>query len=348
MNKSQKKNKILSFEKDPEFYFRVGVKYFRKRKNDVSLKYLKKAAEMDPYNAEYKFNLAGVLAETRSIEESNKVLMDIIKNIDPTLAECYFGMGCNYFDMGDFAKSRENFERYVCADPDGEFIDEAQDILYYLKMYENAGTNGKLTKKISKMAARGEKYLSDREFERAKEVFEKIIELNPRLTSPRNNLSLAYFYLGNVEKAISLAKSVLKVDADNLHANCNLLVFCSSTQNTEQYKQHLHKLSSKVPESEDEFSKMLDTFMKTKEHFFVCRLILMRLRESKEKALFQILAIALFNMKEFKYAKEVCECVAEVFPGYEAAGRSFIKLIEETEQGLVEFKELGYINGPDR
>ena len=33
-----------------------------------------------------------------------------------------------------------------------------------------------------------------------------------------------------------------------------------------------------------------------------------------------ILATALFNMKEFEYAKEVCECVAEVFPGCEAVG----------------------------
>lgn len=348
MNKSKKEKKVLPFNRDPEFYFRVGVKYFRKRKNDVSLKYLKKAAEMDPYNAEYKFNLAGVLAETKRIEESNKVLMDIIKNIDPTLAECYFGMGCNYFDLGDFEKSRESFERYVWADPNGELIDEAQDILYYLKMYENVGSNDKLAKKISKMARQGEKYLSEGAFEKAGEILERIIELNPRLTSPRNNLSLVYFYLGDIKKAISLAKSVLKIDSDNLHATCNLLLFFKSGGNAGEYRGHLRKLSSRIPESKEDFSKMLDTFIKVKEHFYICRLVLIRLRESKESALFHILATALFNMKEFEYAKEVCECVAEVFPGCEAVGRSFIKIIEETEQGLTEFKELGYIDGVDK
>ena len=91
MNKSKKEKKVLPFNRDPEFYFRVGVKYFRKRKNDVSLKYLKKAAEMDPYNAEYKFNLAGVLAETKRIEESNKILMDIIKILIPLLPSAISG-----------------------------------------------------------------------------------------------------------------------------------------------------------------------------------------------------------------------------------------------------------------
>ena len=105
----------------------------------LQLKYLEKAVVTEPFNADFQFNYACVLAELKESKKSNLTLMNILKNIDPTLTECYFGIGCNYFDIGSLKKAKEYFEKYIYFDPTGQFVDEAYDIIYYLQIYENVG-----------------------------------------------------------------------------------------------------------------------------------------------------------------------------------------------------------------
>lgn len=130
------KSNIIPFRRDAKFYFRLSVKYADRHMYSVAYKYLSKAVEMEPGNPDYQFNLAGILAELKDYRKSNSILKNIIENIDPSLTECYFGMGCNYFDMGNIKLAIKYFKKYLASDPMGYFYEEAENALYYLKIYE--------------------------------------------------------------------------------------------------------------------------------------------------------------------------------------------------------------------
>ncbi|MDF2522816.1 MAG: hypothetical protein K0R31_457 [Clostridiales bacterium] len=259
-------NNVIPFRDDSEFYFRIGIRYADHQKYDRALKYLSKAAEAEPYNADYLFNLAGVLAELKQVEKSNETLLDILKNIDPTLTECYFGIGCNYFDMENFKKAREYFEKYVYFEPEGAFSDEVYDVLYYLQIYEDVGTDSKTNKIITRLANEGKRLLGKGEYRKACEKLEKAIEIDPEVISPRNDLSLAYFLLGDENKSYSIAKSVLKLDPEDIFANCNIALFHASAGKKDACEKQLKSLSRLELNEKDEVLKLIDTYIRLREY----------------------------------------------------------------------------------
>ena len=48
------------------------------------------------------------------------------------MTECYFGIACNYYDLGNLKKALFYFETYLLYDPEGEYEEQANDMLFYL------------------------------------------------------------------------------------------------------------------------------------------------------------------------------------------------------------------------
>jgi len=134
--RDNKKKKILPYKTSAELYYKIGLRYEDEKKYLDALKYFIKAANMQPFNADYQLNIAGVLTEIGDYKESNKILAGILKNIDDSLSECYFCMACNYFDLGEFKKAASYFKKYIEMSPDGCFIAEASNAIYYIELYE--------------------------------------------------------------------------------------------------------------------------------------------------------------------------------------------------------------------
>jgi len=132
---------IALLRQDPEFFFRLGMKYANKKMFDKAYKFMKNAVEMKPSDSDYQFNFACILAELKETEKSNRVLRKILKSIDSSFYECYFCMGCNYFDLGKIGRAKEYFKRYMCLDPNGPFADEAYEIIHYLQVYDRVENN---------------------------------------------------------------------------------------------------------------------------------------------------------------------------------------------------------------
>jgi tetratricopeptide (TPR) repeat protein len=258
-----KANNIVLFNRDPETFFRVGLRYASSGKYEKALKFLRKAAQDEPYNADYQLNFACVLSELHETDKSNKVLLNIIKCIDPTLAECYFGLACNYFDIGDFKKAREYFEKYICYDKEGYYTEEAYDILYYLQIYDGTKRDVCNTRTISRLETEGKKLMERSNYKDAIIKLEKIIEIEPEVIPPRNNLSLAYFLTGEIDKAVSMAKSVLKLDIENVSAHCNLALFYAKDR--ELYKKQMELLSCLEIDNKRDLMKVLFTCAELKE-----------------------------------------------------------------------------------
>ncbi len=273
--------KVVPFRHDAEIYYNIGLKYAGRKKFAMSARFFERAAEKEPFDADYQFNLACIYAELRQTEKSNKIMLDILKYIDPTLSECYFGIGCNYFDMGNFKKSREYFEAYTRFDPDGQFAEETSDIIYYLQIYEDIGHDGKRGKLAGKLAAEGRRMLDEGMYAKACTKLEKAVEIDTGAISFRNDFSMACFFTGQINKAISLAKSVLKLQTDDITANCNLTLFYEYDQEFELYERQLKLISKLRAKNQDEFMKLIETYIKLKQSSHIKDFLKKFLKNSK-------------------------------------------------------------------
>ena len=222
-----KKNNIITFERGAEFYFDLGYRKIQKGNLKSALRYIEKAVRLKPNDSFIQFNYAGLLAELGNVDLSTEVLLHIVNVLDPNYDDCYFGLGCNYLQMQKIKKSVEYFGKYLEKDPEGEFSEEAEDLLEMLTMIKDANNNldDDELEKIYKVEEEAINHLELREYEKAAEKFEIVVNLLPNAIPARNNLSLSYYYLGDIQKAIELAREVLNYEPFNIHANCNIAIF---------------------------------------------------------------------------------------------------------------------------
>jgi tetratricopeptide (TPR) repeat protein len=232
---------ILSFNRGHEFFFRLALKYAMRRDFAAALKYVDTAIEQDAFNADYLFNKACVLVELKKTKESIKVLNSIIWKIDPTYAECYFGLGCNYFELGDFHKALFNFEKYVMMEDNGEFFEDAYEILFYMQItsheefdYDIGDRLAARTREVRRLRSSSMKFHADGSaslfsgsYKDAIRKFEKAIIAFPELSSARVRLSMAYYMTGQLKLATALAGSALKVQKSNYMAKLCLALYYS-------------------------------------------------------------------------------------------------------------------------
>lgn len=338
------KNNVVSMDRDSEFFFNVGMKYVEKRRFSNALRFLEKAAEMEPFNADYQFNLACVLAELKEVKKSNEKLLDILKNIDPTLTECYFGIACNYFDLEKYKKSKEYLEKYIYFDPDGVYVDEAYDILFYLQIYDDIGVNKNVGQKVNKYTNEGTRLLDEGNYKKARYFLEKAIATNPDVISPRNNLSLVHFFMEDFDRAIGLAMSSLKLDPKNVFALCNLAIFYAYKRDTAKYDEYIKLLSELEIESKEELSKTVNTFKILKEHNCIVSTLIKYLKNKRDPFCFHLLSVGLYNIKKFEFAEEIWIATQEAFPHYKIITEYFRAINRSTEKGDLEFAELEYSN----
>ena len=256
------KNKIIMFQRGAEFYFDLGYKYIQKGKLKIALRYIEKAVELKPEDGYLQFNYAGILAELGHVDKSTEVLRHIIEKLDPEYIECYFGLGCNYLQMQKIKKAIEYFKTYLEKDPRGDFADEANELLEMLIMIKDANNDmdDEEIEKVYIIEEEAIKHLEKREYEKAAQKFGEVVEILPNAVPARNNLSLANYYLGNMDKAIELAKEVLKYEPENIHANCNLAIYYNKLNlqnNVAKYVRHIKKIET---ENIDYLYKISDTY----------------------------------------------------------------------------------------
>jgi tetratricopeptide (TPR) repeat protein len=237
----EKSGAILNFTQDPSLYFRVAAKHAIGKDYSGALKYIDMAIVGDAYNADFLFNKACILVELKRTRESIKILNYIICNIDPTYTECYFGLGCNYFEIGNYEKSIQYFEKYIFLEEDGDFKEDAYEILLYMKIsdeeedYDPEGGLGvsehaqRRCRELSqKLHAAGSMYLKRGNYKEAIRQFEKSIMEYPETKSSRIRLSMAYYMNGQLTLAKLLADSVLKIQKSNCMAKLCLALYYST------------------------------------------------------------------------------------------------------------------------
>lgn len=132
-NKKDNSN-VIKISNDHKWYYKHGIFHASQNRYRRALLYIRRAYELKPGNTEYAFNLAGILAILKDYNKSNKCLMGMLSSKkQDSVGYCYFGLGCNYFDMGKYSIAARYFEKFLRIDTDSPFKFEACKVMFYLR-----------------------------------------------------------------------------------------------------------------------------------------------------------------------------------------------------------------------
>jgi thioredoxin-like negative regulator of GroEL len=243
-----KKGKILSFLPTGEYYFTKGLKAYHRRDFIKAKKYLQRAMQLEPGEPMITCQLAIIKAELGEYEHSNQLLHLILEELDEDMAECHYFLANNYAHMGFFKDAFDHAKLYVELDPDGDFIEDTEDLLEVLTM-ESDELDEELYEQDDLMVKqeRARELLESGYFPKAIELLNQVIKEYPEYWSAHNNLALAHFYLGESKKAETILSNVLKQNPGNLHALCNLLVFAHYLKQSDKKAHFIHILKQVHP-----------------------------------------------------------------------------------------------------
>ncbi|MFC0274643.1 tetratricopeptide repeat protein [Metabacillus herbersteinensis] len=226
LSKTGKKAQVVPFLQDGQYYYKKGLKAYREHNFEKASKYMKRAIELDPTDSEKLSQLATIYTDMGHYQQSNELLSHILKEVDIHLNECHYFMANNFAHLGLFQEAYKCATAYAEKEPFGEFIADNEDLIELLTIEDEDDGNFLQDPDdliIKQDAAKS--LLENSQFEDAILLLQEIVKEYPEFWSAYNNLSLAYFYVGEVEKAKAYLQTVLQRSPGNLHALCNLLVF---------------------------------------------------------------------------------------------------------------------------
>ncbi|MGD6778694.1 tetratricopeptide repeat protein [Sutcliffiella horikoshii] len=240
--------KIIPFAQNGDYFFQKGIRAYRKRDLYKARKWLQRAEAMKPSDASIMCQLAIVLTELGDYQRSNELLEDIIEDLAPDMHDCHYFLANNYAYLGLFQEARKHAEEYLTMEPDGEFVEDTEDLIDLLEIEADEAedyVDGQDHLIVMQENARG--LLEKGELDEALALLEQIIEEYPQFWSAYNNLALAYFYKGNLTEARDVLEEVLEKNPGNLHALCNLLVFFHYENNEKEMNELANRLEKVTP-----------------------------------------------------------------------------------------------------
>jgi tetratricopeptide (TPR) repeat protein len=303
--------KVVHLQLDASFFFERAVRSLNRQRYDKAIKYFRLAMEKEPDNTANYCNFAGILAELGRYEESNEMLEIVVYQIDPTLYECLFYMANNAANMGDFETAEDYLLAYLSHEPDGEYVEEAEDLLYMISFElgrpprepEPEPEPVKLPAHIRKQH-QARHHLEEGRFAQAIPLLEELVAQEPHFLTARNQLVLAYYYMGRLEEAMQCMEQVLEIDASHLHTLCNLAILSHHMNETKQRQLLLQALRKLVPLQQEHAYKLATTMGVLGEHQMAYRLFyrLLQTAKSPEASLYHYAAVAAYNTGRIREA----------------------------------------------
>ncbi|MBU8880927.1 tetratricopeptide repeat protein [Bacillus sp. FJAT-29790] len=263
----QPKGKLLSFNPTGEYYFSKGIKAYHRRDLYKAKKYLQRAMQLEPGEPMIVCQLAIICSEMAEYQQANQYLHLILDELDEEMVECHYFLANNYAHLGFFKDAYHHANLYMELEQDGEFLEDTEDLLELLTM-EAEEFNEELYEQddlITKQEQARE-LLESGHFPKAVEVLNSVIEEYPEYWSAYNNLALAYFYLGEIQRASDILDKVFEENPGNLHALCNKLVFAFYQREFKEVKEMKEILKKIKPISTEHQFKLGATLALTGEY----------------------------------------------------------------------------------
>lgn len=335
-NKSNRRPKVISMRLDATFFFERAVQSLDRYHYDKALKYFRRAVEYEPENPVNHCNMAGILSEMGRYEESNDILRSVLDRIDPAMTECYYYLANNYANMELYEAAEEALVSYLENDEEGQFLEEADELLDLLGYELNRPTKITTIKSKENMFAhdKARELLEAGRFAEAVKMLEEIIEREPDFLAARNNLGLAYYYMGLFDKSVQTISGVLEVEPGNLHALCNLAIFYQHANRESDLDALLETLRKTIPFHPEHVFKLATTLGIVGEHReayrHFCRLL--RTDLSTEPSLHHFAAVAAVNLGYYDRAERYWLQAERLDPDSEVLGY-YLKKLERMRNG---------------
>ncbi|SFF34942.1 Tetratricopeptide repeat-containing protein [Paenibacillus algorifonticola] len=334
---AEPKTKIIPIQWDATFFFERAVRSLDRYHYDKALKYFRRAVEYEPENPVNHCNMAGILSEMGNYEESNKILHWIVDELDPTMTECHFYMANNYANMEQYEAAEGALVHYLEEDADGQYLDEAEEMMELLDYELERPT------RVTSIKAReglfehdqARTLLEEGKFTEAVRLLEDIIAAQPEFLAARNNLALAYYYMGLFDKAMETIHEALDIDAGNLHALCNLAIFYQHAEDEESLAPLVELLRKTAPFHEEHVFKLATTMGILGEHEAAYRHFLRLLRDpdlNQDPCLYHYAAVAACNIGRFHEAERLWRQTAKLDPKSNIP-RYYMEQLELVKQG---------------
>ena len=332
----KQQSKIVPIRMDATFFFERAVRSLDRFHFEKALKYFRRAADLDPANPVNHCNIAGILSEMGNYEDSNRILRTILEDIDPMMTECYFYMANNYANMDSFEEAETMLVHYLERDPHGQFIEEAEEMMELLGFELERPVRLKTIKSREGLFEhdRARALLEDGKFIEATQLLEKLTRKHPDMLAARNNLALAYYYVGEFERSLGEIKEVLSIDPGNLHALCNLAIFYQHFGHMAELQELVEQLRRTVPYHQEHVFKLATTMGILQEHDHAYRHFRRLLGSGEgvhDPCLYHYAAVAAYNIGRTSEAQQLWRKAAKFDPDSEIP-KFYLSELAEAQQ----------------
>jgi tetratricopeptide (TPR) repeat protein len=322
MNKQKRiqanQGEVLPFILNGDHFFKKGIKAFQRGQLEKARKCLERAVQIEKDQPLFVCQLAVVLSDLGEYHQSIKLLKKVIEELEPELYDCYYLLAHNYAHLGLFQEAKKYAHHYAEVDPDGDYIDDTNDLLDLLNIEIDDIDFGVFDDEDELIIKQEEacRLLENGDFDEVIELLHEVISEYPEFWSSYNNLSLAYFYKGEHEKALSLVTEVLTKNKGNLHAYCNLTTFYFYMKQEENVQNMINQLLKVHPIDADQRYKLGATFAIVghyKEAYFWL-LSLYKQGYEGEASFYYWFASSAYRLGHYSYSKKAWDMVLELNP----------------------------------
>lgn len=231
----QQEGLLLNSFLNGDYFYYKALEAFRSQNLTKARRYLERAVKLKPNSVEYTSQLAIVLAELEDFPLSNQWFKHILENIDPSMSECSFFMANNYAHLGLFDHAKKEILRYLKADQEGEFVEEAEELLELLEEDESlTETLFDDEEQFLLTFELASQEFKKREYRKTIELLLPLIEKQPTYWSAQLRLAEAYYHIGEKTKAVSQLENILDIDTNHLPALCHMMVYLYDLKNYER------------------------------------------------------------------------------------------------------------------
>lgn len=245
MGKRNEKMKLMGMViphfQDGSYFYNKGIEAYRGKNIQKAKRYLERAVQLEPLEPTSLAQLAVILTDLGDYHRSNDCLMKIIDlGLNDEMPECQFFLAANYANLGLFEHAKKEALLYIEKDPDGEFLEEVEDLL---EMFQDDDEFLAETENFLIRYELASHEMQKQNYNKAIECFSDLIKEEPTYWMAHIRLAEAYHAAEDVSKAINILETVLKKE-DNIMARAYLMIYLYETGEKEQAAKLLKTLSN--------------------------------------------------------------------------------------------------------
>lgn len=206
-----------AIEKDKDLipaYFSMGIAYKKmgktKQAEDIYLK-AQNRLKGDP-EINYKIGLA--FEESKDFDTAAEYYKKALNSsmdkteVKKAISRAYYRAGIKNYNNDKMEDARKYLRQSVQAFPQNE---DADNLLLKVDAMLETG-------KINTLIEKADKYFNNRQFEKALSLYEKIIEIDPKLISIKVKIGETYYRMEKYKMAELVINDVLDIERDNIDA----------------------------------------------------------------------------------------------------------------------------------